>query len=147
MLEYNKNPLAKGNPLTDFMRAAREFGPYEAGHYLNQRDAIQRKQERYFLNQIMGKVKDGWTLTDALGAMKDVLLSAPRLGSWVFEMSDNTHRLASWKMITDDLMKNPTTLRKLWHGLSGRAAPADKCLSTTLVHLKLLLLEEHSQKV
>lgn len=118
MYEYSRNPEAQ-NDGAQFMRDARRIGPYETGHFGAAADMIARRQEQHFIRQIANKPWKDWEYGDVLLAMSDGYKQLSRPGSWMFEFADNTHRLASWKILTDKFMENPSVLPQLHAKLIG----------------------------
>lgn len=137
MLEYRKNPLAD-NEFATFIRDARRIGVDEPGHIGTDSSLIAKRQELHFYEKMAKLDNVNYATWATKAAEAHAAITKP--GSWVFETSDRLHRLASWKMITDDLMKAGLTDRELamrqaarqifrYYPMYGRAAPAANWLS------------------
>ncbi len=103
MLAYRKNPFAVNDELVKFIEDARRIGVDAPGHIGTDLSSQARRQEQYFLEK-MAKMEGTNSYSNWFNNFSDVASSITKPGSWMFETADRWHKLASWKMLTDDFM-------------------------------------------
>lgn len=122
MWEYRKNPYAP-NEYAAFIRDMRRMGGDDPGHIGSDLSSQARRQEQYYLEKMASRTKFQKGYADWANDFTDLIGNVAKPGSAAFEMSDRWHKLASVKMIQDDLMRKPTVLRQLYHAMQGATAP------------------------
>lgn len=114
MHEFKKNPLAD-NEWAQFIRDARRIGADAPGHIGLDLNKMQQQTMDDMTAHLAG-YKGEMDLPSVIGAINKVHKWGAKPGSMAVDGVDRLQKLASWKIIQDDLMAEPGSFASMFAG-------------------------------